>query len=885
MEKLKTNELSLGLNQTFRNDLVDNFKKIQNGVDGQSDALNKQITDLLGDVTPQDQNEVTQARIDVHGNHYGALKSRADATQATAETALSEERDTSAEVQGARTNSSSKTYPTLKARMDNQENDLNNSINNKLSQISSVPETFTNLDAIKAKYPNGKNGLMIAAGNGHKYIWDNSTWTDAGVYQAVGIADNSILQNQIRQPLTRGVIIQGHMTIDSSSKQIVFSNDLAFDVNGEYSYPNTAATLSIPDGTGPVYIYYRDADKSYHVDRNGQNAQTTTTNSDIYIGVIHMEKLHLYGSNSEQFVTYNEQLLQVNYRHADLLIGDIYFDPTAKTLSSTGLLVFSDINQTFSITSPMTLTLKRDFTQFSTYVYFDTVTKTLVEYNGAELPASYIHVATIYQSEIFETDLRHWWYRNFVSPFDRDPFSAPIVFNGTPVVVNIQEEPSNDGYAGTVDITEGSCFVTQSGGQFLHVDAAQHLNYQYLQNDVNTQSSLYSFFWNSNDHTVYGGYQKLNRLDIKLWSMYAGKVYGTSPKGFVYNGVEDGGWSSVTPSKTIPTFEDWQNSAIQGNAGNVAWLGDSTWEGYRVKDVANIFPVYLNTLLPKQFTNVKSFNCSKGGYTTQQLYENFDTLTANAANISLLMIGGGLNDGADVTNSRKWLDKIVQKCYSLGITPIIATTQATALLYTSIADGGDWDHMKQRNFERINQMRRAYASEKDIPLLDFERYTHEFIELSDAKMSDMFVDCLHGMDPIHIYEANLAMAFLSPFCKQIRADKLIGITTMEAESDISYNLVYKPLDTAVDGFKARFKYAATKENVLIKYDCFIPADGHVYALNGFNYGASVQVSVDNETFTLSTSGQMTNLVYGYHSIIVSATTGNIDFAGLKISFK
>lgn len=192
MKKLKTNELSLGLDQTFRNDLVDNFKKIQDGVDGQSDSLNKQITDLLGDVAPQDQNEVTQARIDVHGNHYGTLKSRADTTQAIAETALSEERDTSAEVQDARTNSSSKTYPTLKERMDNQENDLNNSINNKLSQISYVPETFANLAAIKSKYPNGKPGLFVAADSGHKYIWANGAWTDAGIYQSVGIAKGAV---------------------------------------------------------------------------------------------------------------------------------------------------------------------------------------------------------------------------------------------------------------------------------------------------------------------------------------------------------------------------------------------------------------------------------------------------------------------------------------------------------------------------------------------------------------------------------------------------------------------------------------------------------------------------------------------------------------------
>lgn len=215
MEKLKTNELSLGLKQTFRNDLVDNFKKIQNGVDGQSDDLNKQITDLLGDVAPQDQNEVTQARIDVHGNPYGTLKSREDATQATAETALSEERDTSAEVQDARTNSSSKTYPTLKARMDNQENDLNNSINNRLSQINSIPEAFANLAAIQSKYPNGSNGIMVAADNGHKYIWNGKSWADAGVYQSTGISEDEIGTTAVDK-ISLGNILDSYLLVKKS---------------------------------------------------------------------------------------------------------------------------------------------------------------------------------------------------------------------------------------------------------------------------------------------------------------------------------------------------------------------------------------------------------------------------------------------------------------------------------------------------------------------------------------------------------------------------------------------------------------------------------------------------------------------------------------------
>ncbi|MCG0732273.1 collagen-like protein [Lactiplantibacillus plantarum] len=55
-----------------------------------------------------------------------------------------------------------------------------------------IPETFTNLAALQSKYPTGSNGIMVTADTGHKYIWANSTWTDAGIYQAVGIADGSV---------------------------------------------------------------------------------------------------------------------------------------------------------------------------------------------------------------------------------------------------------------------------------------------------------------------------------------------------------------------------------------------------------------------------------------------------------------------------------------------------------------------------------------------------------------------------------------------------------------------------------------------------------------------------------------------------------------------
>ena len=185
MNKLITN-LDTNLGPVLREQLDTNFQKIQNGVDGQADSLNKQIETMLGDVPLQDKNEVTQARIDDNNVVYSTLKGRLDVDQTTAETALKEERLTGIEVQSARSNSSGKSYDTLKARLDDEEANLTNNMNAKIAQISSVPETFANLSALQATYPNGKTGLFVTADTGHKFIWANGGWSDAGFYQAIG---------------------------------------------------------------------------------------------------------------------------------------------------------------------------------------------------------------------------------------------------------------------------------------------------------------------------------------------------------------------------------------------------------------------------------------------------------------------------------------------------------------------------------------------------------------------------------------------------------------------------------------------------------------------------------------------------------------------------
>ncbi|KGH66785.1 hypothetical protein X291_02095 [Oenococcus oeni IOEB_C23] len=144
-------------NEDFREHLNRNWSA---GND-QFDAVNKQILDIGTNPASSSPDEVAQARMDVHGNTFQTLKGREDAQQITAENALS--------------------VASSKADADY--------IQQYLSQMSYVPETFANLAALQTAYPTGKAGLFIVADTGHKYIWINNVWTDAGIYQSAGISD------------------------------------------------------------------------------------------------------------------------------------------------------------------------------------------------------------------------------------------------------------------------------------------------------------------------------------------------------------------------------------------------------------------------------------------------------------------------------------------------------------------------------------------------------------------------------------------------------------------------------------------------------------------------------------------------------------------------
>lgn len=67
---------------------------------------------------------------------------------------------------------------------------INESLNSRIASARYVPETFANSTDLKNKYPNGKDGIFVAADTGHMWLFVNGNWSDAGAYQTTSWFDD-----------------------------------------------------------------------------------------------------------------------------------------------------------------------------------------------------------------------------------------------------------------------------------------------------------------------------------------------------------------------------------------------------------------------------------------------------------------------------------------------------------------------------------------------------------------------------------------------------------------------------------------------------------------------------------------------------------------------
>ena len=115
-------------------------------------------------------------------------------------------------------------------------------LEDKLSQMNLQPEGFENEAALKAKYPNGKPGIMVTADTGHKWLWVNGAWKDCGVYQSASPTNETLDARKWNTKL-------GRVTSDSLGNAV---RDQLNQVEAQFANILDTSVPDMPDSTGKI---------------------------------------------------------------------------------------------------------------------------------------------------------------------------------------------------------------------------------------------------------------------------------------------------------------------------------------------------------------------------------------------------------------------------------------------------------------------------------------------------------------------------------------------------------------------------------------------------------------------------------------------------------
>lgn len=165
----------------------------------------------------------------------------------------------------------------------NDINLVNQKIDDRLNKMALNLETLPNIDAIKAKYPNGTEGVIIAADTMHKWTYYNNNWVDGGPFITAMTDDqknklDGIYQDPINittATITNGAIKPAYgIDLGRHWLFIQASDENVRKRAGELEYPQP-----VTDEQG-VLTFTRSADSH-------QFSQTWVTADHIYTRQIH----------------------------------------------------------------------------------------------------------------------------------------------------------------------------------------------------------------------------------------------------------------------------------------------------------------------------------------------------------------------------------------------------------------------------------------------------------------------------------------------------------------------------------------------------------------------------------------------------------------------
>lgn len=201
------------------------------------------------------------------------LKANINFTYQTAEqmkNIVADAGNSNTEIVAFRTDYTGKTYKTMGDRADAEAMKIAQKADETFvatvlaSAVSGAPKDFYyTLSALQNAYPNGADGVFLVLENGHIYIWNGSSWADAGTYQGIEVPVKSV------SPMNTTFLVTGNQMFDKSTalqgRYIRFSDGTVQSNTSYYAsgfIPVIGGTAYYKPDLLPHYAWY-DVNKKY----------------------------------------------------------------------------------------------------------------------------------------------------------------------------------------------------------------------------------------------------------------------------------------------------------------------------------------------------------------------------------------------------------------------------------------------------------------------------------------------------------------------------------------------------------------------------------------------------------------------------------------------
>lgn len=184
--------------------------------------------------------------------------------------------------------------------------------------------TYQNISALRSAKPTGEAGIFITTDNGHWNYWNGSAWTDGGPYQT----QLNGVPNQF------GVLFDGLLTIDLTSRTIKMARDTWFSFGNKNYAPRTDITISYqPSGMSEYVVYdYQNSGLSVVDLNNISNIKSTQ----VILAIMYKQTLH-YPVNSRfvKAIGYSEFSQDNNF--GSIIQGLVEYDKNTLTFTFSGI--------------------------------------------------------------------------------------------------------------------------------------------------------------------------------------------------------------------------------------------------------------------------------------------------------------------------------------------------------------------------------------------------------------------------------------------------------------------------------------------------------------------------------------------------------------------